>query len=317
MKWIGYGKFLGIVGLLAGLSGAEMTKESSAQLIRSDLEQSFAELTANSIEGLKKALADNEWGVKGEPASGFEIDEVSTPVQTDDARSSVPSPAASIMSKLGIKIWFELSDGTLVNPVKRRWKQRERFYIHVQAAVPVYVTLYQSSPRKKSVSTQTYPHVQYPESFKVIQPGQSTRLPVLFEMDDDTQAEVMSMVVVRADWEVIQRGLNMPVAASVINRNGTAQITARITPSGTGMMKCVNDRIIRKQAWTVKETLENIGNLQQEEAEEITRAINVEAEQAKLQIVGSSMATSRQPNDVCFYMFGKGNVGQWQMTILK
>lgn len=313
--------------ILMGAPLAGLAEDGNSQLIRSDLERSFVELTGNSIDGLRKALSDNENGTKEIAEAKFQIATVQTPTQTTTTTTTTSpdgqtatrtqTTTSSTTSKLGIKVWFELSDGTLVNPTKKRWDRKEKFYVHVQTAVPVYVSLYQNYPESRPTSRQIYPDAKYPESFKALQPGQSTRLPVMFEMDDDMRDEVMSMVVVRADWSGIQNGLTTQATASVTNQNGTAQVTAQVTATGSGTMKCINDRIVTKKDFTAEETREVVQDASDKEVEMITKAVNEEAGQAKFQIVGSSTATSRQPNEVCFYMFGAGNIGQWQLTIKK
>ncbi|MDO4551746.1 MAG: hypothetical protein Q4C96_10910 [Planctomycetia bacterium] len=311
--------------LASGLCGYASAETSSA--IRSESEQAFVQLTSNALEAVNKIQKDKESGAKGVTEVKFQIAEVQAPGQTvtttavtnasGQTTTNTQTTVTSTPSKLGIKVWFELTDGTLVNPTKREWKPREKFYIHIQSAVPVYVGLYQNYPESRPTSRQIYPDKKYPESFKAIQPGQATKLPVLFEMDDDMRDEIMSMVVVRSDWEGIQNGLTAQATASVTNTNGTAQVTAQVTATGAGTIKSINDAVVTKKEITKDTVKENAEGVSEKEAENITKSINEAAGGAKFQIVGSEVATSTQANDVCFYMFGTGSIGQWQLTIKK
>ena len=241
----------------------------------------------------------------------------STTTADGTTTTSTSTSTVTTSSNLGIKVWFELKDGTLVNPTKKRWSAKETFYIHVQAAVPVYVALYQNYPDSRPLSRQIYPDSKYKNSFKAIQPGQSTKLPVTFEMDDDQRDEIMSMVVVRSDWSGIQNGLTAQATASVTSNNGTAQITAQVNTTGAGTLKCINDRVVGKKDLTKEDAHKIVENISEKQADNIAKAVNEAASVAKFQIVGSDPVTSTQANDVCFYMFGAGHIGQWQLTIKK
>ncbi|MDO4573932.1 MAG: hypothetical protein Q4D98_01825 [Planctomycetia bacterium] len=319
---------LGIVALLltSSICGVSAAEEDTG-MIRSASEQAFSQLTSNAINALNGVQKVKEEGTKGVLDVKFQIAEVNAPSQTTvtttttngtgQTTTSTQTTTATTPSKLGIKVWFELADGTIVNPTKKEWKPKERFYVHVQTAVPVYVALFQNYPDSRPTSRQIYPNAKYPDSFKALQPGQTTKLPVLFEMDDDMRDEVMSMVVVRADWEGIQNGLTAQATASVVNNNGTTQVSAQVTTRGVGTMKSINDSAVTKEKATADEVQKTIEGISKKEAENIANAVNAASESVKFQIVGSEVATSSQPNDVCFYMFGAGNVGQWQLTIKK
>ncbi|MDO4627774.1 MAG: hypothetical protein Q4C70_01185 [Planctomycetia bacterium] len=309
---------------VVGACGNLFAEESST--IRTDSERAFAQLTSNALDALNQIQRDKDSGTKS-IATKFQIAEVQAPAQTtttttttsSDGQTTTQTQTQTTMkpSKLGIKVWFELADGTFVNPTKKEWKPREKFYVHVQAAVPVYVALYQNYPESRPTSRQVYPNEKFTDSFKVLQPGQTTKLPVQFEMDNDMRDETMSMVVVRSDWEGIQNGLTTTATASVTNNNGTAQVSAQVVTTGAGTMKSINDTIVAKKELTVENVKENIEDISDKEAKKITKFVNDAADTAKFQIIGSSTATSTQPNDVCFYMFGSGNIGQWQLTIKK
>ena len=130
-----------------------------------------------------------------------------------------------------VRVWFELENGRYVDPRFYRWAPGEVFYVHVQAAVPVYVALYQNIPNRPS--RQVYPDSQFPHSFQIMAPGVNTRLPVAFQMDRNFTPEYMSVVVSRADWSGIQS--HVPQAATTaINAYGTAYAQATATAVGPG-----------------------------------------------------------------------------------
>ncbi len=307
------------------LNAAEVSNNETA---RDNLEKSFNQLTANCFAGMKEALRNTEQArVNGADKdlslAKFRIAEVQVPsaptsVSMSGSTSSTSSNASSSMpSSLGIRVWFELTDGTMFNPNKRKWTNKEQFYIHVQTSVPVYVSLYQNYPDSRPASRQIYPDKKYPEGFKVLQPGQGTRLPVLFETDDDMRTEIMSIVVVRADWTGIQSGLSTSATTSVVNNEGKPTITAQVTYRGAGTMKCLNDRAVINQDLTAEETKEIVTSIDDAEAAALSKTVNEEADNLQMQVSESNKATSNVPEDVCFYMFGAGNVGQWQLTIQK
>lgn len=318
---------LAIAAALIASALGSFAHAADTSVIRSDSERAFAQLTSNAIEAVNNIQKIKEEGSKSALDVKFQIAEVQTPSQvtttttttnaTGQTTTQTQTQTTTAPSKLGIKVWFELADGTLVNPTKKEWKPREKFYVHIQSAVPVYVALYQNYPDSRPTSRQIYPDAKYAESFKPIQAGQATKLPVLFEMDDDMRSEIMSMVVVRSDWSGIQNGLTAQATASVTNNNGSAQVSAQVTTTGAGTMKSINDSVVTKKELTTDDVKSSIPGISEKESENITKAINEATGTAKFQIVGSEVNTSTQPNDVCFYMFGAGNVGQWQLTIKK
>ena len=140
-----------------------------------------------------------------------------------------------------VRVWFELADGRFVNPRFYRWAPGEMFYVHVQSAVPVYVRLFQNFPASRSrsglvyrPSKLVYPTPNFPESFQIIMPGVSTRLPVLFRMDMNFNPEHMSILVSRADSDFV-RPYVPQAATTAINAYGTAYVQAQTTtnPDGT------------------------------------------------------------------------------------
>ena len=269
--------------ILVGMTAISFAQDE-AETRRQDFAKSFEQLTQNTKEGLVKPAVQEVFTKDGksENYGKFDIATVAVPVTPQ----TPPTPC-----NLGIKVWFSLEDGTCFNPVKRKMGVKERFYVHVQTAVPVYVALFQNYPESaQPESRQVYPDTKYPETFKVLQAGQAIRLPVAFEMDDDTRDEIMSMVVVRADAPQIQSTLATQAVSTVTSTGGTTVVTAQATATTAGTMKSIND-----QAASTKGTADSV----------------------KFAIAGPAPVTAAIPNDVAFYMFGAGFIGQWQLTLRK
>lgn len=186
--------------------------------------KAFAQLTAN----VKDALAGPAPIVKG-PGGDTKF----------SAIAGVDVPMASGGGMLSgctnaVKVWFELSDGRYVNPKYYRWAPNEIFYVHVQSAIPVYVTIYQNFPGI-SQSKRAYPDARFPSSFQMLRPGEGTRLPVAFQMDGNYNNEYMSIVVTKADWEGIQQ--EVPQAASVAVAVASAGNQTAVAAAYAGVMK--------------------------------------------------------------------------------
>ena len=251
---------------------------------RAAFERGFEQMLKNTAEGLTKPAVKEtlEKGGKSETFEKFAISSVAVATTSDTATTPC---------NLGVKVWFSLENGTCFNPVKRKMGVKEKFYVHIQSAVPVYVSLFQNYPESRPESKQVYPDKQYADSFKVIQAGVATRLPVVFEMDDDTRDEIMSMVVVRADAPNIQSTLSTQATSSVTTNNGTTTVTAQASASTAGTMKSLNDQVVKGEE---KETKFSISGP-----------------------AANAAAISTVPNDVAFFMLGAGYAGQWQLTLKK
>ena len=281
MKRSFYTLFVTLVALTFGTS-AHMFAQEDAEARRQVFVQGFEQLLKNTDDGLNKSVGSGE---------KFAI----APVTVDNTARN-----------LGIKVWFTLENGTAFNPVKRKMGAKERFYVHVQSAVPVYVSLFQNYPDSKPESRQVYPDKEHPETLKVIQAGVATKLPVPFEMDDNTLDEIMAMVVVRADAPQIHTtvvttttGTTVtPVPApaatatlTVTSNDGVNTVVAQATASTLGTMKSINDGLADKKM----------------------------DDPMKFAIATPTIAVTMTtvPNDVAFYMLGTGYAGQWQLTLKK
>jgi len=255
---------------------AALFANDDAEIQRQNFIKGFEQLTKNTEEGLAKAP-------------------VKESVSKDAANTKfaiAPVTVSTTTYNIGVKVWFSLEDGTAFNPVKRKMGVKERFYVHIQSAVPVYVSLFQNYYESRPESKQVYPDTKYPDTLKVIQAGVAARLPVAFEMDDDTRDEIMSMVVARADAPQIQSTQTTQATATVTNTGGTATVTAQASAETTGTLKSINDGLAGK-------------------------GIDAAGKFVIAAPSATAAVTSTVPNDVAFYMLGAGYTGQWQLTLKK
>lgn len=305
-----------LLGFAATCAPCALAADNNSS-VRADADNAFMQLTLNSKKALKAALnRSKDLDARDLDANGakFRIESVADPTSEESA------DVAQAEVETGVKVWFELSDGTKINPLKHEWSARERFYIYVEAAAPVYVWLFHEKQTDKSSaeqSTQIYPDERYPNSVKAIQAGRKTRLPVRFEMDDDSNDEIMSMVVVRADWEGIQSGLTSQAVASVVkDENGSAVVEAEIDQEAHGTLKCLNARVSAKKNLDVKSVKKLVKGLGDDEAQKIADDVN-SLESVKFRISEPTVEESDEVEDVCFYMFASQKVGHWRLTIKK
>jgi hypothetical protein len=270
------------------ITTAPLFAQDDAETKRKAFVQGFEQLLKNTGESLNKSA------------------------DTGEKFAIAPVTVNQTSYNLGIKVWFSLEDGTIFNPVKRKMAPKERFYVHIQSAVPVYVSLFQNYPESRPESKQVYPDAKHPDTLKVVQANVATKLPVPFEMDEDTRDEIMAMVVVRADAPQIQStlvttttttttGSTTSTATPAVNAtatvtrtdDGVATVTTQATASTAGVMKSINDGLAGK-------TMED------------PTKFAIAAPTA-----AATTATATAPNDAAFYMLGAGHAGQWQLTLKK
>ena len=193
---------------------AETHMKTFRQLDRATAEQAFEQLTKNAQKGLLApnavvqskfaAIEDIYLNVSPDTGAGG---------QNSTGESGTDSESFSIPITSGVKVWFEGADGKLINPSVYRFSPKEQFFVHAEAAVPVFVLLYQHFPHEKGKSPSlVYPDQEFPSSNRILNPAVSTKLFTKFAMDESDDDEYMSVVVVRADWVGIAE--DVPAAAS-------------------------------------------------------------------------------------------------------
>jgi hypothetical protein len=185
-------------------------------------------------ENVKKDLSSPDAVVKGD--DGTTKFRVIAPVDVPLASGSGTVSGCTN----AIKVWFELSDGRFVNPKYYRWAPNEIFYVHVQTAIPVYVTIYQNYPGI-SQSKRAYPDDHFPDSYRIVKPGTDTRLPVAFQMDGNHNTEYMSIVVTKADWEGVSVVAPQSAAVAVAVARADSSSASAVASAYTGVVKGAAD----------------------------------------------------------------------------
>jgi len=272
------------------VSAAPLFAQESAESKRQAFAQGFEQLLKNTDEGLTKSAGTGE---------KFAI---------------APVTVASNTYNLGIKVWFTLEDGTAFNPVKRKMAPKERFYVHIQSAVPVFVSLFQNYPESRPESRQVYPDKEHPETLKLVQANVATKLPVAFVMDDDTRDEIMAMVVVRADAPQIQTTLVTTTTTTTTGTSTTAPSATPAAPSATATVTRTNEGVTTVVAQASASTAGVMKSINDGLAGK-----KIDEDPTKFAIASPTVAetTTTVPNDVSFFMLGVGHAGQWQLTLKK
>ena len=195
---------------------------------RSTLMKCFDALRANSLKAIKQGKAETI-EMKVTPASGkFRL------VGDCEIEPAPPIIPGGLPTCLAVKIWGQPIDsfgqgGAYVNLTKHKWQRRERFYLWLETAVPIQLAFFQNYPEGRPASRQVSPDVRFPETFATIMPGAPYRFPVKIELDDDLRDEQMSLVVVRADSQVLAIN-GAPISSESASAYASAIIT---TQTGT------------------------------------------------------------------------------------
>jgi len=218
--------------------------------------------------------------------------------------------------QIGVQVWFELADGTNVNPLKKKLRPKDRFYIHVLAASPLYLSLFQIDSETNETQL-IYPSEKFRNNRKALQEGEHIRLPVVFALDDDYKDEILSLVVVRADWLGINDELTRPAGESVEKRDDQTEVTSRLTDAATVVVKSLCDAVVFGKNISYKELQEQIPELSEERAKEITEVVAEDAPLAKFNPTPSEQEESKDSDVVSFYMLGSVPIGQWTLKISK
>ena len=235
----------------------------------------------------------------------------------------------------GIKVWFEGTDGKLINPSVYRFSPKEEFFVHIESAVPVFVTLYQHFPHKEGKEPiLAYPVPKFPSSYRLLNPAERTKLFTKFETDGNDEAEYMSIVVARADWSEIPEYI--PDAASLAVASAKADTPEKreaITQDwGRSVVNFFKPAVLTKFAgiskqvdwdFTVDEKIvvvvkpeEEIGSSQLANNDGISRYTPVVFRNYRTPPPQWD-GTSDNVNDVANYLFTDVNFGQLQIVLNK
>jgi len=217
-------KFLALTTVLllamANAVFAETPVKTFRHLDRGSAERAFEQLTKNAQRGLlaPNAVKDGKFvaidATDFPPDTGTSGEAGITNVEagTGNSDGNADSQPVNVPITTGMRVWFELTDGKLINPSVYRFKPGEEFFVHVESAVPVFVTLHQHFPdREGKDPIIAYPDKKFESSYRILNPAVRTKLFTKFAMDDNYEAEYMSLVVVRADWDKIAG--DVPAAA--------------------------------------------------------------------------------------------------------
>lgn len=316
--------------LLCGASYAQMDDTPAGELDRDAAIKAFQELSANAKQGLTEADAATKTAATGKFSA---IAPVGVP-------QSGGGPLVSGCSN-AIRVWFELADGRYVNPRTYHWAPNEVFYVHVETAVPVYVSLYQNFSGGIP-SKRVYPDTRFPDSHRMLMPGKGTRLPVAFQMDANFLPEYMSMVVTRADWEGIRTEVPQAsaVAYAIASAGGGEQATAT---AYAGVVKSGGTAEIKSEQALAKFSAINAAGIENQfyQTDSIkcrpryycsyprtvrpvhyARYVNNSYTYVNVTNVTHVDYVEHRGcysniDDVAFYLFSDNGVGQWQVTLNK
>ncbi|EMI53517.1 hypothetical protein [Rhodopirellula sallentina] len=176
--------------------------DDRAALLKLHTEMSQNTLTANSSGAIKSV----QTAIKGGDPKFTLVQPTPTP----------PNPGC-----ISVKVWGQLvnpngTPGPYVNLTKHKWERKQRFHLWLDTAVPLQLSFFQNYPEGRPKSKQISPDPQFPSTFSTIMPGAPYKFPVMIEMDDDLRDEQMSIILVRAD-------------ANILPVNGGATATATAT----------------------------------------------------------------------------------------
>jgi len=156
-----------------------------------------------------------------------------------------PPPTTPIPMQLAVRVWGQLVDyagnpGPFVNLQKHKWQRNERFYLWIDTAVPLQLSIFQNYPDGRPASRQVTPDPRFPATFATIMPGRPFRYPVMLKVDDDLRDEIISIIAVRADAGVLPCNGAQAVA---ISGDGSA---AAVATNSTAAAQAHVDTVIRR-----------------------------------------------------------------------
>ena len=311
---------------------AMMVMSAGGTVMGNDYSQVYDQLKENSLSASQAAARVK--GAGGEAKIGL------------IAPVPCPDPGQPPLC-MGVKIWGQLVDplgnpGPCVNLQKHKWQRSERFYLWLEAAVPVQLSLFQNYPEGRPASRQVSPDPAFPQTFATIPAGQPYRFPALIQMDDDLRDELVSIVVVRADVPVLPTATApapvsaTAVATAVVNANGLPAGTrvtvnaaghAAVTTAPADPAPAVGAASANALTSFAAATGPN-GTLKGTDAQnamqffgEINAQARKDPERMKLRLVAAPPATapptSTSPVDVELLMMGPGKVAQIELTFHK
>lgn len=288
-----------IVGALAiGLTIFGVSRTVEAQTDHSEALRKFQQLQAASSSGGRAKFG----GGSGTATRTFDINNSKIQVVTGvDQGPSIDSGDPNTPPiKMGVAIWGELAQGPQagqkVNFIKHKWQRREQFYVWVESAVPVQLSIFQEYAEGGPQPKPVIPDPAYPSTFATVMPGQPFKIPVVFEMDDNLQDELMSIVVVRA-----QSGI-LPMNSAAGNALGSSPNGGDSNTSGVG--------------GAIKASQAKFAGLNQQASS--TGSVN--GASTKFVITGpdeSLPPISNEPDDVEFVCMGFGDVGRLMLVLHK
>jgi len=218
-----------IVGVLVGVVLVASCGMGAAAE-RSVLMKRFDTLKANSMAAVANGKVET---VEAAVVAGGQKIRLVGQAQIAPAPPMIP---AGPPLRLGVKICGQLLNGQFVNLTKHKWQRSEQFYLWLETAVPIQLAFFQNYPEGRPPSRQVSPDQRFPSTFATIMPGVPYRFPVLIQMDDDLRDEQVSIVVVRADAQVLPiNGATMVSGSAVATASATA-VASAIVETQTGVM---------------------------------------------------------------------------------
>lgn len=345
-------KFLVLVTVLLLVTANSVFAETSVktyrQIDRTTAEKAFEQLTKNAQKGLhasnavvkSKFVAIEDTLLPLYPSTGSGNDSSAANGSTVGGANYQPvnNQPIDVPVQTGIKVWFEGADGKLINPSVYRFSPKEQFFVHVEAAVPVFVLLYQHFPKEEGKERKepilAYPIQKFPSSYRVLDPAESTKLFTKFETDGNGKAEYMSIVVARADWEEITEYIpdaaDLAVASAKANTSEKREAVAKgwsksvvdffspdVQTKFKGISKHVDDwNFTVDEQIVVKVKPEVVKMEPEEEGNEVSRYTPVVFRNYRTPPPQWD-GTSDNVNDVANYLFTDVNFGQLQIVLNK
>lgn len=296
---------------------------------REELLKRFDQLKANSMQAIQSGnVQQTETQLQGS-ATRFNL------VPKCNVKPADPVAADQPPVRLGVKIWGQLVDkkgkpGKLVNLMKHRWNPKERFYIWVDAAVPVQMSLFQNYPEGRPASRQVSPDEKMPETFGTIMPGKPYRFPIMIAMDDDMRNELMSIVFVRSDAASLPSNGATATATSQAVSQSLAQVNLEGVPPGSCVIVDVSassTAVAQGASSTSVATASASGTMraatieQQKKTFETIKAAGASAKGTTrfnlVSVPKEKSTASDKVKDVETVVLGPGNMAQIELTLFK